>query len=378
LPGVRGQADERRRSGTLGPVVTSQFGGEIFGWDIDQNGSDGVLTETVLGNTGLVLNAIETFDQTTGKITKVVRKTVRSNADVEPVADAIAGSDVGIIDVAHNYPSRGFIRDDHFAVMNPVSSDRITGKSAPRNPTGLVPSFVTNNQSSSSELMMGFIENKRHVDVPVYYTYDASHNRWGRREGFPHSQLFDIGFPLYAAVDSQTNVAVTGYLGRPRYNPHESPRFDMIDAATGKLMRTFQGLGLGFINGMAIDSTSGTMCTTTSKDMDVEFYDLSTRKGIAVQIPTLYGGGPLTQGAAVAADPINHLCLVAQLNSTFDPLGGSTVIVYDEHGNLIEYINGFSFLDPFSVVVPHLAVNAVNRTGYVNGPGQNQLQEFSY
>ena len=38
-----------RRSVGLGPVVTSQFGGEIFGWDINQNGNDGLLTETVLG-----------------------------------------------------------------------------------------------------------------------------------------------------------------------------------------------------------------------------------------------------------------------------------------------------------------------------------------
>jgi hypothetical protein len=93
--------------------------------------------------------------------------------------------------------------------------------------------------------------------------------------------------------------------------------------------------------------------------------------------PLFYSKGPLTNGAAVAADPIHHLFLVAQLNSTVAP-NGSTVIVYDEHGKLVEFINGFELLNRFSVVVPHLAVNPSNRTGYVDGPNLNQLQEFTY
>jgi hypothetical protein len=144
-------------------------------------------------------------------------------------------------------------------------------------------------------------------------------------------------------------------------------------------LRTFQGVGYGFPNGMAIDSNTGMMCTTTQFDMDVEFYHLSSGKGKAVQIPVHFShGGGLTNGAAVAADPVNHLCLVAQRNSTFSPNSQSTVIVYNEHGKLIEDINGFNFLNLDTPVVPHIAVNPANRTGYVNGPNLNQLQGFSY
>ena len=171
---------------------------------------------------------------------------------------------------------------------------------------------------------------------------------------------------------------MTAYLIRSRYNPHESPTFYVMDAASGKHLRSFYGVGFGFPNGMAIDPTTDTMCTTTTGDTDVEFYNLSTGKGKAVQIPILYSKGLLTNGAAVAADPIHHLFLVAQLDSTFSPYG-STVIVYDEHGKLVEYINGFDFFpSPYSVVIPHLAVNPAKRTGYVNGPHANELQEFTY
>jgi hypothetical protein len=360
----------------LGPVVTSAFGGQIFGWDMNQNGNDGLLTETVLGSS--VINAIETFDESTGEITKVVQKVQRINANVEPVVDAVAGDDVGIIDVERDFVVGSRIkRDDHFDIMSPVSGNKITGKSHPPHPFGVVPNFVTNNQASSSQIMMAMYPDKRGTDEVGMYTYDTAKNVWDRRFDFPRRFLLQNGFPNYAAVDATTNEAVVGYLMRSRYNPHESATFYVMDAATGKHVRSFYGVGFGLPNGMAIDPTTDTMCTTTTGDTDVEFYKLSTGKGKAVQIPILYSKGPLTNGAAVAADPIHHLFLVAQLDSTFSP-SGSTVIVYDEHGKLVEYINGFNFFNQFSVVVPHLAVNPSNRTGYVNGPNLNQLQEFTY
>jgi hypothetical protein len=369
----------QRHTVGLGPVVTSQFGGEIFGWDIDQNGNDGLLTETVLGSQ--VINAIETFDESTGKITKVVQKVQRPNANVEPVVDAIAGSDAGIVDVERQEVQHQQItRNDYFDLIAPVTGEKITGRSKPRAMLGIVPNFFTNNQGSSSQVMIALYPDKRGNDQVGLYTYDTARNTWGKRLDFPKVFLFQNGFPNYAAVDATTNEAVVGYLGRPRYNPHESATFYVMDAATGKHLRSFYGVGFGWPNGMAIDPTTDTMCTTTTGDRDVEFYKLSTGKGKAVTIPVLYSKGPLTNGAAVAADPVHHLFLVAQLNSTFSPYG-STVIVYNERGKLIEYINGFNFFSRFSVVVPHIAVNPSNRTGYVNDfsdPNLNQLQEFSY
>jgi hypothetical protein len=371
LPRTGGQ----RQTAGLGPVVSSQFGGQIFGWDMNQNGNDGVLTETVLGSS--VINAIETFDESTGKITKVVQKVQRINANVEPVVDAVAGSDVGIVDV-ERLIVQPFERNDYFDLINPVTGEKITGRTKPRQILGINPNFVTNNQASSSQIMMAVYSNKRGDDVVGLYTYDTVRNAWGKRVDFPLAFLFQNGFPNYAAIDATTNEAVVGYLGRARYNPHESATFYIMDAATGKHLRSFYGVGFGFPNGMAIDSTTDTMCTTTTGDTDVEFYKLSTGKGKAVQIPIYYGKGPLTNGAAVAADPIHHLFLVAQLDSTFSP-SGSTVIVYDERGKIVEYINGFDFFpSASSVVIPHLAVNPSKRTGYVNGPNPNQLQEFTY
>jgi hypothetical protein len=212
----------------------------------------------------------------------------------------------------------------------------------------------------------------------AFYTYDASQNAWSHRFEFPQKDLFSSLTVTYAAVNSATGEGVFGYLKRAGYNPRGSPTFDVVDATTGKHLRSFDGLGYGFINGMAVDSTTDTLCTTTFGDMDVDFYHLSTGKGKAVQIPVLFGGGALTQGAFVAADPVHHVFLVAQPNSTLSPSCGSSVLVYSEKGKLVEYIKGFSFLNQNSVVVPRVAVNSASRSGYVNGPNPDELQEFNY
>ena len=56
----------------LGPILSTADGGQIFGFDINQKGNDGVLaTSQTINPNGLTLVSMETFDATTGKITKV-------------------------------------------------------------------------------------------------------------------------------------------------------------------------------------------------------------------------------------------------------------------------------------------------------------------
>ena len=180
-------AGVRHQTVGLGPVVQSTFGGQIFGWDMDQSGTDGVLTETAFEQNGSFINAVETFDETTGKITKVVQKTVRVNADVEPVVNAVAGNDVGIIDVARDIALK---RDDRFDLMSPVSGGRITSRSVPPKAEGMVPNFVTNNQASANQVMMALYPNKRGLDSVGMYTYDTATGVWGKRFDFPKRNYF--------------------------------------------------------------------------------------------------------------------------------------------------------------------------------------------
>ena len=109
--------------------MQSALGGEIYGWDIDQNGSDGVLSET-LADSGGLLNGIETFDESSGTITKIVQKTQTNDVmALRPVVEAIAGNNVGLIDDQFDFVrSAKLVRDDKYLEMNPVSGNKLTGK----------------------------------------------------------------------------------------------------------------------------------------------------------------------------------------------------------------------------------------------------------
>src|ERR1035438_10321216 len=72
-----GQSGDAREApiGAGKTFVTAKFGGSIFGFDIDQNGTEGVLSEGQTLPNGKTLAAVETFDQATGMILDVVVKT---------------------------------------------------------------------------------------------------------------------------------------------------------------------------------------------------------------------------------------------------------------------------------------------------------------
>jgi len=54
----------------LGKVLSTKDGGQIYGFDIDQNGDDGVLASAGYDSGGNFFVSVETFDQNKGTITK--------------------------------------------------------------------------------------------------------------------------------------------------------------------------------------------------------------------------------------------------------------------------------------------------------------------
>ena len=145
------------------------------------------------------------------------------------------------------------------------------------------------------------------------------------------------------AEDTATNQAMlassNGAVGGP------PPLNTLVDLRTGQLTQ-WNGLnngffGAGFVNGLAVDSTTGMACTTTELNSQVEFYDLADQSGLAVQLPGTTNTDQVHSGAAVASDPVHGLFLVA--DPVFAPTGDSAIVVYDEQGRLVESITGFNF-----------------------------------
>src|SRR5229473_1603954 len=109
----------------IGPgttIVHSQFGGQIFGFDIDQNGTEGVLSEAQDMAGGNVLAAVETFDQATGAILKVVKK-IETKDDFLTLG--VVGASVGLVEREH--VTGIFVTKRIYDVLHPLDANKFTG-----------------------------------------------------------------------------------------------------------------------------------------------------------------------------------------------------------------------------------------------------------
>ncbi len=360
-----------RSAGPTGILVHSQFGGQIFGFDIDQNGTEGVLAESKLLSNGNLLAAVETFDQATGHILNVVELTQPSHAQDDFITMGVVGTSVGLIE--HENVSAGFVSSRTFNVLNPLSSNRLTGTWTP--PIGsqhiIMPTGVSRSQGVPNVAVFAYDNSDNFT--PYVFSSNVANNTFGPVIRITDSNNFG-SVPPPIAYDSVTNQAVlgggTGAFGR-------RPVIGVANLTSGTFSE-FEGIGFGFVNGIAMDSADGIFCTDTEDDASVEFYNLSEQTGFTVVLPGSQGQQQFS-GADVEFDPVNKLFLIAQPDSSSAP-GGSTIYAYDIHGNLQETINGFNFSNTFNVVPTHIALKPSNRSGYVDGPdsGVNEIQGFTY
>jgi hypothetical protein len=349
-----------------GVIVQDRFGGQILGFDIDQASDEGVLTEYQDLDNGTVLAAIETFSQTTGRILRVAVKTQKHD---DFVTLGVVGSSVGLVEREHPVSLFHVVRS--FLLLNPLSSNQITGTWTPPVGTDHLVSLVSRNQGTSNNAVwtMDVSGNFR----PTVFSSNIAANTFGPVIEVTDPDFTSGGNPGFA-YDSLTNQAVLGHstLG----NPFVPGKIATVDLTTGVLTK-FTGAGLGDVNGLAVDPLTGTACTTTEIDFSVEFYNLATQTGFAEPLP-----GATQQffsGADVQFDPVNKLFLVAQPNSS-TASSGSSIHVYDVLGNLIESINGLNFSNAFNVIPAHIALNPGRRIGFVDGPdiAAGQIQSFTY
>ena len=208
---------------------------------------------------------------------------------------------------------------------------------------------------------------------PTVFSSNVAANTFGPVITITDQDFVSGGNPPMA-YDTATNQAVLGHatLG----NPFVPGKIATVDLTTGAFTK-FTGVGLGDVNGLAVDPATGTACTTTEIDFSVEFYNLATKTGFSQPLPGAFN--QFFSGADVQFDPVNKLFLVAQPNSS-TATSGSSIHVYDVSGNLVESINDLSFSNAFNVVPAHIALNPGKRIGFVDGPdpGVTQIQSFSY
>jgi len=346
--------------------VKSKFGGQIFGFDIDQNGTEGVLAESLVLSNGNFEAAVETFDQKTGKILNVITKT--TNQD-DFIALGVTGTSVGLYEHEHEVSFLNVQRT--FSTINPLSGNKTTGKWTPPIGTTHLLSEVSRNQGSTNNAVFA-MDNSGNF-IPWVFSSNVSKNTFGPVVKINDSFNFGSVVPPMA-YNTVLNQAVLGG-GNGCFGC--APVIGIVDLTKGTLTE-FNGAGFGFINGIAVDSADNIACTTTEDDASVEFYDLKTQNATAIVVLPGSGSQQFFSGADVEFDATHKLFLVAQPNSSSST--GSSIYVYDTKGNLQETLNGFSFSNGFNVVAAHIALKPSNRTGFIDGPSTSvsEVQGFNY
>ncbi|HEV2397853.1 MAG TPA: hypothetical protein VGS27_12980 [Candidatus Sulfotelmatobacter sp.] len=346
--------------------VHSKFGGQIFGFDIDQNGTEGVLSEARTLANGNVEAAVETFDQKTGKILAVL---VRTQTQDDFITLGVVVTSVGLVEHEHVISFLNVQRT--FNVINPLKANKLTGRWTPPIGTKHLLSSVSRNQGTTNNAV--FAQDNSGNFIPWVFSSNVAANTFGPVIHITDS--FNFGsVPPPMAYNSVTNQAILGG-GDGCFGC--IPVFGVADLTKGTFTE-FQGSGFGFVNGVAVDSQDNIACTATEDDASIEFYDLTTQNVTAIVVLPNSGSQQFFSGADVEFDAIHKLFLVAQPNSS--SASGSSIYVYDTRGNLQETLNGFSFSNSFNVIAAHIALNPGTRTGFVDGPSANvnEIQGFNY
>jgi len=364
-----GQAGPRQSNPEVGPtgvIVQTQFGGQIFGFDIDQASNQGILCEAQTLDNNRIHAAIETFDQRTGAIIKVIRET-QTHDDF--ITLGVVGNSVGLVEREHSTGGLNVIRT--FSTLDPLRRNRLTGEWTPPVGTDHLVTQVSRTQGTPNVAVYA-LDLSGHFR-PTLFTSDVGANTFGPVVSIEDEDFVNGADPPMA-YDSAMNRAVLGHatLG----NPFIPGKIATVDLTTGAFVK-FTGVGLGDVNGIAVDPETGTACTTTEIDFSVEFYNLATQSGSVQPLPGAFN--QIFSGADVQFDPVNKLFLVAQpVSSTAG--SGSSIHVYDVAGNLIESIDGLNFSNAGNVVPAHIALNPRKRLGFIDGPdpGVSQIQSFTY
>jgi len=351
----------QRSSGTV--IVHPKFGGQILGYDIDPQGNEGVLSEYVNLSNGNVLAATETFDQATGQILSVVAKT-------ETQDDFATQGVFGGIGLAL-YQHAG---QNHFLTINPLGSNKFNGTWTPPIKNGYLLWSISVNRGTSR---VAAYESSLQDGLTFVFSSDIAKNTFGRPISLASIINVDEFLHPLIALDGKTNQAVLAdSLGCPEQICVTD--IALVNLGTGQIREFTDNLGIGTVNGLALDPAKGIACTTTLIDQGVEFYDLKQETGFEVQIPN--NGNSLKAGLDVQFDSLHKLFLIEQYSSTGDPNNPQPrIYVYDESGQVQETIPVLRL--PVSPSL--IALNPGKRIGFlpVIVEPQHQfleLQSFTY
>ncbi|HKE47882.1 MAG TPA: hypothetical protein VKB52_07440, partial [Rhodanobacteraceae bacterium] len=215
-------------------VVEGRLGGRIFGFDIDQNGNEGILSEAVLqGNT--VVTAAETFNQRTGEIIRILAQ-VESEAD-DFLTLGVVGHHIGLVEFEHEVSFLHIERT--YPYLDPLSTNHFNGRWVPPISDHHIIEGVSRTQDSETVAIYAY-DNSENFQPQVF-----SSNFANGTFGTPivlDEPSFQTGLIPKLAYNDRTKMALLGI--QAGGNPFIPPVFAQVNLETGATTYV-SGVGLG-------------------------------------------------------------------------------------------------------------------------------------
>ncbi len=345
---------------TMDGVAAADGGSVAAGFGVNATGTDGFLTSNQVTASGSTLGSVETFSQTTGAVSTDVSSSDQY-ATINGGCAGLFANDVGVYDDFN--PAT---QTDTFSVLNPVATGTAGGTWTP--PASLAQIFCgADNQSSAQDAVLGSTGSS--LDV---WPVDFATNSTGTPVNISPA-LASLSVPVVGGLgqnSSQAFVAITDFA-----NTSVPGTIVTADLKSGQVA-TFPGVTTGIFSGLAVNSTANEALAGSSGGFGI--YDLASHAGTLVQP----GGSSYEHPAAI---PGTGDFLVQEVASP-DFFGGapnnnsmSSIIVTDEHGNVLNRFEQFNFFNIFLLDVgDYVQASSATSTAFTLGPSGQQLYPFTY
>lgn len=331
------------------------------GYAINTGGNDGYLTSAQLTASGQLLSSVETFDQSTARVTGTL---TTSNTTI-PFAGGwgVYANDIGLLGTFDTTTG-----NSTYNLLNPVSTGTVG--SAWTNPDPNLLEVAANSAGDTAGALAGQAGTGSTYRV---FNTDLVGNTSGP-EYDVSGPIASFLYPFYnwIAQNPATNTALIA--GGDLFNFCASPVMDAVDLGTGG-QTSVTGLGSGIAVGLGVDPATNTGFLLSDCDNGLESYNFGTGQASETTYP---GFGNLY----LAVDQQRGLVLMTQLEGADALVNNdslSTVTVLREDGTVVKTIEKFNFFNAFLPFDSNsLQVNPGSHSGFIWGYLTQQLEPFSY
>jgi hypothetical protein len=343
-------------------VIPADGGTVANGFGVNADGTDGFLTSDQVTASGSTLGSVETFNQSTGSVSTDV-SSPDEYATIDGGCAGLFHNDTGVYD---DYNPAA--QTDTFRVLNPVATGTTAGTWDPPAALGQL-ICAADNQSSDQNAVLSTSGPSLLVS-PANFAANSTETPIDLSPALASLTAPAVGGFGQDPATGQAFVAVTDAA-----NASAPGTIAAADLKSGQVT-TFPGVTTDFFSGLAVNPAANEILAGSYAGFGI--YNLNSHAGTLIQP----GGSTYQHPAAIPGTSDFMVQEVAPpdfFGTSPNNNAMSSIIVTDEHGNVLRRYEQFNFYNIFLLDMgDYLQTSSATSTAFTLGPLGQQLYPFNY